>query len=57
MEKRQKHSEETKQKIRDSHLGKPHPWNKNVPLSQETKNKLSRVHLGKKNSEEHNRRI
>jgi len=39
LEKDQKHSEETKLKMRNSHLGKPHPWNKGVPLSQEVRDK------------------
>lgn len=57
MEKGQKHSEETKLRMKNSHLGKPHPWNKGVPLSQEVRDKISKRHLGKKKSEEHRQNI
>ena len=48
--KHKKHSEETKRKISESHMGDKNPqygkssWNKNIPHSEETKNKMSLNH-------------
>jgi len=46
-----KQSEEAKQKIRESRLGKP-SWNKGLHFSEESKQKMSKAKLGKKMSEE-----
>jgi hypothetical protein len=45
-----KTSEETKQKIRESRLGKP-SWNKGLHFSEESKQKMSEAKKGKKMSE------
>jgi len=46
-----KQSDEAKQKIRESRLGKP-SWNKGIPFSEESKQKMSEAKLGKKMSPE-----
>ena len=43
-----KHTEEQKEKIRKSLLGRI-PWNKGIPISEKTKKKLSKINLGKNN--------
>jgi hypothetical protein len=47
MQKRKKHSEETKRKIATSHMGIP-PWNKGMKTSAETKAKISKANKGNK---------
>jgi len=51
--KARKHSLETKLKMSNAHRGKPHPWNKGIPLKLSTKIKLSQSHKGKKFSDDH----
>jgi len=46
-----KHSEESKKKMRDSHMGQT-PYNKGLKMPIETRNKLSISHIGKKQTKE-----
>jgi len=49
-------SEEAKQKMSKSHLGKT-PWNKGKHISEETKEKLRQTNIGKRHSEETKKKI
>lgn len=51
-----KHTEESKQKMREANLGKK-PWNKGKHLSKEAKRKMRLAHIGIKFSEKHKENI
>lgn len=51
-----KHSEETRRKLRESHLGKV-PANKGKPMTEEQKKRMSETHKGKHLSEETKRKL